>query len=207
MAEMGIKNSELPLPSPALTNNVPENTLEHEEWKHRPPYHIQGEEEFGPVKWEGSCQCGKITYALKRERPLNSKFCHCRGCQVLHGAPFQWASIFHKNDISFARGSSGLAFFSSAHNSTKYEMPTKVSCDFCHTLIMDEGRNVCLLFPQLIRFKGSRDEQRKQLEAFKPSCHIFYEQRMFDVTDGTPKWSGMNDSSQLLDDLGQPVKQ
>lgn len=169
MAEMGGAAEPFPLPSPAFTNNVPENTMNDEDWKHRPPYHIQSTKEFGPIKWEGSCQCGKITFALKRAQPLNAKFCHCRGCQVMHGAPVQWAAIFHKSDISFAKGSSGLAFFSAAHNSQKYETPTKVSCDFCHTLIMDEGRNVCLLFPQLLKFGGSRDEQRKQLEAFKPS--------------------------------------
>ncbi|KAJ6007381.1 hypothetical protein N7540_011357 [Penicillium herquei] len=207
MAEMGICSTENPLPSPAFTNNPPEDTLHGQDWKHRPPYHVQSEREFGPIKYKGSCQCGRIAYALKRAQPLNSKFCHCRGCQVMHGAPFQWASIYNKEDISFAKGSSGLAFFSTGQNSQKHETPTKVSCDFCHTLIMDEGRNMILLFPQSIRFQGSRDEQRKQLEAFKPSCHIFYEQRMFDFPDGTPKWSGMDENSQLLDDVGKPVKQ
>lgn len=34
---------------------------------------------------------------------------------------------------------------------------------------MDEGRNMCLMFPQLIEFEGSQDEQRKQREAFRPT--------------------------------------
>ncbi|KAJ5948016.1 hypothetical protein N7466_001031 [Penicillium verhagenii] len=206
MAEMGILQTENPLPSPAFTNAIPENTLEAEDWKHRPPYHTHGHDTFGPIKWKGSCKCGKITYALNRDRPLNAKFCHCRGCQVMHGAPFQWAAIFHKDDVSFTKGSSGLAFFSAAHNSQKYDNPTKVSCSFCHTLIMDEGRNMCLLFPQLIHLEGSSDERRKRLEEFKPTCHIYYEQRMFDVPDGRPKWSEMDEHSQLLDDHGKPIQ-
>ncbi|KAJ5765204.1 hypothetical protein N7520_004763 [Penicillium odoratum] len=205
MAEMGIKNTENPLPTPAVTNAVSENTLESEDWKHRPPYHIQGQDEFGPIKWRGSCKCGKITYALNRDRPLNAKFCHCRGCQVMHGAPFQWAAIFHKHDISFDKGSSGLAFFSASKNSQQYDMPTKVSCSYCHTLIMDEGRTTCLLFPQLIEREGSQDERRKQLEVFKPTCHIYYEDRMFDVPDELPKWSEMDGKSQRLDDHGKPI--
>lgn len=36
-------------------------------------------------------------------------------------------------------------------------------------------------------------------------CHIFYEQRMMDIPDGTPKWSGMDQSSQLLNDRGIPL--
>jgi uncharacterized membrane protein len=34
---------------------------------------------------------------------------------------------------------------------------------------MDEGRNVCLIFPQLIELEGSSDEQREQRGAFKPT--------------------------------------
>lgn len=182
MAEMGIQSTEDPLPSPALTNIHSETTLFDEAWKHRPPYNIQSPEEFGPIKWRGHCQCGKVSYVLKREKPLNAKFCHCRGCQVMHGAPFQWAAIFHKHDVSFAKGSSGLSFFSAKHNSQDYGMPTKVCCAFCRTPIMDEGRNVCLLFPQLIEFPGSPDEQRQLRELFKPTyvylhCGMVMEER------------------------------
>lgn len=104
----------------------------------------------------------------------------------MHGAPFQWAAIFHKEDVNFAKGCSGLSFYSSSENSQKYQMPTKVSCSFCHSLIMDEGRNVCLLFPQLIEFEGSLDEQRKQMEAFRPT----YDSRFLldeDCTNSLPR--------------------
>ncbi|KAJ5182435.1 hypothetical protein N7492_000051 [Penicillium capsulatum] len=206
MAEMGISTTVDPLPRPAFTNAPPENTLHDEEWKHRPPYHIQSPHERGPVQWTGYCQCRRISYTLDRKQPLNAKFCHCRGCQVMHGAPFQWAVIFHKEDVSFRNGSSGLSFYSASHQSLDYSVPTKVSCSFCRTPIMDEGRNVCLLFPQLIELRGSPDEQRKQREMFKPTCHIYYEQRMLDVPDGLPKWSQMDGSSQLLNE-GQSAKQ
>lgn len=56
-------------------------------WKARPPYAIQSPEQFGPVQWRGRCHCGRITYSLNREKPLNAKFCHCRGCQLMHGLP------------------------------------------------------------------------------------------------------------------------
>lgn len=56
-----------------------------EAWKHRPPYTVPREFEFGPVKWRGRCHCGQVTYSLNREKPLNAKYCHCRGCQLMHG--------------------------------------------------------------------------------------------------------------------------
>ncbi|KAJ5831767.1 hypothetical protein N7474_000078 [Penicillium riverlandense] len=204
---MDTSEAQSPRPSPAVTNKPPEHTHDGEHWKYRPPYQIHDPREFGPVKWRARCECGKVSYMLKSERPLDAKYCHCRGCQVMHGAPFQWAAIFHKEDISFTNGASGLAFYSSSHNSQEYQLPTKVSCAFCHSPIMDEGRNVCLLFPELIDLTGSGDEKRRQLEGFKPTCHIFYEQRMLDLEDGLPKWSGMDKSSDLLDGRGRKLQQ
>ncbi|KAJ5300282.1 hypothetical protein N7508_007525 [Penicillium antarcticum] len=175
MADMGIETTEDPLHCPAFTNRPSKNILKDEQWKRHSLYHNQSEEEFGPAIWRAECLCGKNIYLLKQDKPLNAKFCHCRGCQITHGAPFQWASIFHKHDMLFTSDSGGLVFYSATHQSQEYGLPTKVSCSNCRTLIMDEERNVCLIFPQLIVLEGTDDEQRVKREAFKPTCHIFYE--------------------------------
>jgi hypothetical protein len=60
---------------------------------------------------------------------------------------------------------------------------------------MDEGRNMVLLFPSLIHFKNQEDK-----EFFKPKCHMFYRERVIDIPDGLPKWSGMKDKSELVED-------
>ncbi|QQK43626.1 Glutathione-dependent formaldehyde-activating enzyme/centromere protein V [Penicillium digitatum] len=174
-------------------------------WKHLPPYEGPSDEQFGLLKWRGKCFCGKITYLLKREKPLIAKYCHCRVCQVTHGAPLQWAAIFHKDDIAFPNGVSGLRFYSSTHNRPDHVLPTKVSCANCRTPIMDEGRNMCLIFPQLIELAGSSLEQREKTEAFKPTCHIFYQSRTLDLPDGLPKWSGMENASDRMDDHGHRI--
>lgn len=31
-------------------------------------------------------------------------------------------------------------------------------------------------------------------------CHMFYEKRVVDIKDGLPKWSGMQDKSDLIED-------
>ncbi len=68
------------------------------------------------------------------------------------GAPFQWAAIFHKEDLHFEKGAEGLAFYHAPTNGAHYELPVKVSCAYCHSPIMDEGRNSeqfhshCLIF-------------------------------------------------------------
>lgn len=195
-----------PLPKPAYTNVTSELTTDDEAFKHRPPYLTLKPDEFGPVTWRGRCHCGNIRYSLRREMPLNAKYCHCRGCQVMHGAPFQWAAIFHKSDMTFANGSCGLEFYSSLNQSSEYGTPTKVSCCHCRTPIMDEGRRVCLLFPTLIDLSGWDNETMERRKAFEASCHIFYTSRVVDILDGKPKWAGMDGKSDLLDDLGNIIQ-
>lgn len=192
----------LSIPKPNVSSASSERPMESEEWKRRPPYLIQSPEEFGPVKWQAKCQCGQVTYKISREKPLKAKYCHCRGCQVMHGAPFQWAAIFHKSDLTFDRGAHGLSFYSSAHSTREYEVPTKVSCSFCRTPIMDEGRNVCLIFPEAIVAGDSDKERQGWREAFAPDCHIFYDKRCIEILDGKTKWSGMDEESDLVDDYG-----
>ncbi|KAL2220430.1 Mss4-like protein [Thermoascus aurantiacus ATCC 26904] len=200
--------SRSPLPQRADTNTGPEapSAGQQEDWKQRPPYLIQSPERFGDVRWSASCHCGRVTYQLKRERPLNTKFCHCRGCQVLHGAPFQWCAIFPKAAISFTHGAEGLAFYSATEKSHNYRTPCKVSCAYCRTPIMDEGRNTCLLFPELIDFGCTEEGQKQRRKAFEVSCHIFYSRRVVEIMDGKPKWSGIDNRSELLDDYGNKVE-
>ena len=48
-------------------------------------------------------------------------------------------------------------------------------------------------FPTLFKFPG-----RQTPAAFKPSCHIFYGQRVVDINDGKTKWSGHQDESDII---------
>ncbi|KAI5460892.1 Mss4-like protein [Mariannaea sp. PMI_226] len=170
-------------------------------WKCRPPYQKPDtrspERETFERKIEGSCHCGKVKYWLSRDIPLSSKYCHCRDCRVLHGAPFQWAAIFFKADVAFENGTEGLRFYRSTSQSLEHELPCKVSCDACGSLIMDEGRNMALIFPTLLKL-----DREKLAQDFEAQCHIFYQERVMDIRDGKPKWSGLDQKSELLDEDG-----
>jgi len=169
---------------------------ENEDWKSQPPYRTTEANAEFDKKWTAHCSCGRVKYWLSRERPLASKFCHCKDCQSLHGAPFQWAAIFQKTDLHFEHGAEGLAFYNTADKQTHHKLPVKVSCAYCHTPIMDEGRNMVLMFPGIIKFE---DPQHKKW--FDPTCHIFYSQRVVDIPDGKPKYKGLDKESELMDDV------
>ncbi|PFH48324.1 hypothetical protein AMATHDRAFT_65743 [Amanita thiersii Skay4041] len=165
----------------------------------RPPYSFDpSHQPFKPI-YTGSCSCGQVQFQISRERPLDTKFCHCRTCQKLHGAPFQWAAIFEKSDVLFTKGTDSLAFWSSDRNSQEHSLPCKVSCNNCRSPIMDEGRNMLLLFPTLIDFpKGQEEEARRK---FYPSSHIFYSSRSIDVQDGLPKYDKHKGQSALVPEM------
>ncbi|KAM7218062.1 Mss4-like protein [Rhypophila decipiens] len=175
---------------------------EEDQWKFRAPYRVHEDNDKFEAKWTGKCHCGKIEYQLSREKPLSSKYCHCTTCQRMHGAPFQWATIFHKEDINFTKGHHDLGWYDPTNKSTTHHLPCKVQCAYCRTPIMDEGRNMILLFPTLIDGINTKEGR----EAFKAQCHMFYPQRVVDIKDGLPKFSGLSDESDLIDeDSGKTI--
>jgi hypothetical protein len=93
-----------PIPKSPETAHSKQSHYSSEEWKYKPPYRVHDSPDDLPVKHKASCHCGKVKYRLSREKPLAAKFCHCTTCQIIHGAPFQWAAIFQKEDINFSDG-------------------------------------------------------------------------------------------------------
>ncbi|KAI9729514.1 MAG: hypothetical protein M1818_008486 [Claussenomyces sp. TS43310] len=168
---------------------------EKNQWKFRAPYKVHEKDNSFKSYLEGNCHCGRIKFHLDKKKPLDSKFCHCTTCQVLHGAPFGWTAIFDKDDINFTHGHHDLLWYDSMEKTTKHKLPCKVSCAYCRTPIMDEGKNKILMFPTLIKFKTKKDR-----ENFAPQYHMFYPQRVVDVKDGLPKWTKMKEGeeSELL---------
>ncbi len=145
------------------------------------------------AKYRASCYCQTVKYEVNAD-PVDAKICHCIACQKLHGAPMQWAAIFHKNNVRISQGIEHLQFYNSELNQQKRIRPCKVSCSLCGTLIADEGRNMWLAFPSLFKFGREKEIPPK----FKPSCHIFYQMRVFEIDDGLPKWAAHKNQSYLI---------
>lgn len=62
--------------------------------------------------------------------------------------------------------------------------------------MFDEGRNTVLAYPSSFKFQDG-----KVPLDFQPTAHIFYGQRVMEVPDGVPKWSGHKGQSELLPEL------
>jgi hypothetical protein len=145
------------------------------------------------VKYRAGCYCNAVQYEVCAD-PVDAKICHCTACQRLHGAPMQWAVIFHKHDVRLTKGVDSLKYYNSERNLHERVLPCKVSCVSCGTPIADEGRRMWLAFPSLFDFGASVEVP----ETFRATCHIFYGSRVMDINDDLPKWSGHKDLSTLL---------
>jgi hypothetical protein len=157
-----------------------------------PAYGSAADESF-TAKYHARCHCDTVRYEVCAD-PVDAKICHCGACQMLHGAPMQWAAIFHKRDVRFTAGVEHLRFYSSALDRRERRLPCKVTCARCGTPIADEGRKMWLAFPPIFDF-GMPPQVPT---AFRPTCHIFYAMRVMDIVDELPKWSGHKDHSTLL---------
>ena len=144
-------------------------------------------------KYEATCLCGAVRYHARAD-PVDAKICHCTTCQKTHGAPMQWAAIFHKHDVRITVGINQISFYNTALDAPERILPCKLACALCRSPIADEGRRMWLAFPSQFDFESPSAVP----EAFMPTCHIFYGSRVFDMDDGLPKWSGHRDASVLL---------
>ena len=179
---------------------------ESSNWRENPPYqaHFSAPppsitEASTKKIYSASCFCGRVQYQVLGD-PMSSKLCHCRGCQMLHGAPFEWVAIFPKPHVRFTPTSSldHLYFFNSeldqgwtSSSASDRILPTKVSCSHCRTPIADEGRNMWLAYSPLFGFT----KEGGIPASFQHQCHLFYSQRCIDMSDDQTKWMGHKEKS------------
>lgn len=158
----------------------------------KPPYAWKSEK--FKTKYHSACWCGKVEFEYHGD-PIDAKHCHCTQCQRLHGACFQWAALYFKTSVRLKPSCDPmyLKFFSTQERHSDHSAPCKVSCRNCGSHLLDEGRTMVMAYPPSFGFK---DQQIP--DAFAPSCHIFYKNRVINVDDGVPKWSGHKDKSELM---------
>ncbi|KAH9940995.1 Mss4-like protein [Amylocystis lapponica] len=166
---------------------------------HKPPYTWKSEGDLFKPKYTTQCWCGNVSFEFHGD-PLDAKHCHCRQCQQLHGAPFQWAVIFPKGEHSVP------CKVRTPHS--RWELgwshphAAQVSCDVCRSPIFDEGRNTVLAYPASFKFPDHKVPRN-----FQPSAHIFYSQRtqgeselLQELTEEEgmmPKYKGRSEGGQI----------
>ncbi|UZJ52875.1 hypothetical protein CBS101457_002195 [Exobasidium rhododendri] len=190
------KNSDVEAPKTGWEGPIPNREGGSEEgYLFKPPYAWSSKGDLFEATYLAACQCMKVEFEFHGD-PLDAKHCHCKSCQQLHGAPFQWACLYNKTSVRLKSSCDPmyLKFYSTQVGHSDHCVPCKVSCKNCGGHLFDEGRNMIMAYPSSFRFKDGHVPGK-----FAPSAHIFYGERVMNVDDDVPKWSGHKEKSELMD--------
>lgn len=151
-------------------------------------------------KYQASCYCKRVRFAVSTD-PVAAKLCDCSVCMRLHGAPSQWAVLFHKQSVQFTPESlQHIRWYNPekdtvCHDVAKRDLPSKLQCTHCGTWIADEGKNMIMAFPTLFEFVTGNGKPEFPA-SFLPTCHIFCATQALESNDGLARF---------LDDRKTPV--
>ncbi|KAJ8454047.1 hypothetical protein ONZ51_g13254 [Trametes cubensis] len=165
---------------------------DEEDFVHKPPYEWKsGEDLFKPKYY--SMHIAMLSDNAGVETLLSSFTAILSTPSTVTAAN---ASIFMTSVRMVKNEDNSLHFFSTQRRQGVHDVPCKVSCDQYRSPLFDEGRNTVLAYPSSFKFPN-----RKVPLDFQPTAHIFYSERVVDIADGVPKWSGHKGQSELLPEL------
>jgi hypothetical protein len=88
------------------------------------------------MKLEGSCQCGKVRFAVESETPFPYMFCYCSICRKLTGGPFG-CNIMGRRDTLRVTGRRHLKTYHArvreAGKRTRLSSGSRLFCGACGT--------------------------------------------------------------------------
>lgn len=124
----------------------------------------------------GSCYCGAVKVSVEGP-PAAAAYCHCQECRKWHSAPINAWSIWPDAKVKI----DGPVI-----TSTVSEQSRRVSCNKCGGCVanLKPGVNMTVIYPMTL---AGPDATFK----FAPQFHIFYNERVMDVSDGLPKFIDM----------------
>jgi len=124
--------------------------------------------------YQGACQCGRVRFTLAG-LPMMSAYCHCSICRRWTGAAFSMVGFWKPEQCAIA-GEVTLVERATS------EWLTRFRCPDCGTPIYNAVRSERIT---------SNNFMLPLLEALddlaRPSCHLYYADRIVDVEDGLPK--------------------
>jgi hypothetical protein len=123
--------------------------------------------------YKGSCYCGAVTVTVKGP-PAAAGYCHCLECRKWHSAPINAFGIWSNDNVTIEGPTT---------TSTVSEVSGRVSCSKCGGCIANLKPTMGMTAVYPMTLAGPEDTFK-----FEPAFHIFYEERVMDVSDGLPKF-------------------
>ena len=120
---------------------------------------------------QGECYCGAVSVRVRGE-PVFTAYCHCKSCRKWHSAPIAALAGWPTEDVIIE----GETVQSSTNDQT-----LRTSCIKCGggILTAKPGLGLIVVYPSILSDSGF---------AYRPAAHIFYGERVMDVSDGLAKF-------------------
>ncbi|WP_268998859.1 GFA family protein [Paraburkholderia sejongensis] len=124
-----------------------------------------------------TCLCGKVSVEL-HGRPTARANCHCSSCRGFYGTSIFAATAWEADSVRIG-GGVGRTF---KHPEKQL---TKTFCDVCGEVVFGTNRLEMRVVPNAL---VARATDGKLDAALAPTMHLFYRQRVVDVSDDLPKY-------------------
>ena len=149
----------------------------------------------------GSCLCGKVKF--RAEGPiLSSEICHCLACSRARSVGGVHLLIIRKEGLQVTEGGDNLKT-GKGYGKMEHIFCKECGCSICQS---PAGAPFRALFPRTFHRENTQVDasfHAKQTlpDYMKPTAHVNYESRLFDVHDSLPKFKGfVHDGIQLNND-------
>ena len=140
--------------------------------------------------YQGACHCGRVNFALEGA-PMMTACCHCSICRRWTGAAYSMIGFWKPENC---RLTSELPLLERATSAWL----TRFRCADCGTPLYNAVRTERLTSNNfMLPLLGALDDLTR------PTCHIYYADRIVEMADGLPRHDGFKwsprDASRLAD--------
>lgn len=135
------------------------------------------------IDWEGQmaselngeCFCGAVKFKVSGS-PEGMGYCHCEDCRQWSAGPVNAFSLWQPDALTVTQGAESIETFNKTENSYRKW------CGKCggHLFSEHPGMGLTDIYAALL----------PELK-FEPGMHVFYGEKMMQVTDGLPKLRDM----------------
>lgn len=142
---------------------------------------IQQQEKLDP-QYEGRCFCGAVRFSLKAG-PEAMAYCHCDSCRHWSAGPLNAFTLWNPDHLRIIRGQQYISSFDQNPSSgNDAVLSIRRWCKKCGGHVFTEHPGMELVDVPAVVIRGLD---------FKPSFHVHYQESVFAVEDGLPKFKDL----------------
>lgn len=140
------------------------------------------QQEKTETHYQGRCFCGAVRFSLKTE-PAAMAYCHCDSCRQWSAGPLSAFTLWNPDHLQIIQGQQHITSFDQNPGSENEELVSiRKWCSKCGGHVFTEHPIMGLIDVPAVVIRG--------LE-FKPGFHVHYQESVFPVKDGLPKFKDL----------------